>query len=159
MSSNEDRLVELTDDGAVSRLHAELDDAGAGSGAVVSELAAAADRSLFTDGFAFEEERVKGSLDELLVTLVGARTSETHGQQLIEDLSEEFDTRLSPGTVYPRLHDLCDEGLLEQRELVRTKEYEISDEEAARELVSESARQHIALGLAFQAALEDGDFS
>ena len=40
MSSNEDRLVELTDDGAVSRLHAELDDAGAGSGAVVSELAA-----------------------------------------------------------------------------------------------------------------------
>ncbi|PSQ17870.1 PadR family transcriptional regulator [Halobacteriales archaeon QS_8_69_73] len=140
MSSNEDRLVELTDDGAVSRLHAELDDAGAGSGAVVSE-------------------RVKGSLDELLVTLVGARTSETHGQQLIEDLSEEFDTRLSPGTVYPRLHDLCDEGLLEQRELVRTKEYEISDQEAARELVSESARQHIALGLAFQAALEDGDFS
>ncbi|PSQ33040.1 PadR family transcriptional regulator [Halobacteriales archaeon QS_9_70_65] len=132
MSSNEDRLVELTDDGAVSRLHAELDDAGAGSGAVVSELAAAADRSLFTDG---------------------------HGQQLIEDLSEEFDTRLSPGTVYPRLHDLCDEGLLEQRELVRTKEYEISDEEAAQELVSESARQHIALGLAFQAALEDGDFS
>ena len=150
--------MELTDDGAISRLHAELDDAGAGSGAAVSELVAA-DRSLFTDGFAFEEERVKGSLDELLVTLVGARTSETHGQQLIEDLSEEFDTRLSPGTVYPRLHDLCDEGLLEQRELVRTKEYEINDEEAARELVSESARQHIALGLAFQAALEDGDFS
>ena len=158
MSSDEDRLVELTDDGAVSRLHAELDDAGAGSGAVVSELTAA-DRSLFTDGFAFEEERVKGSLDELLVTLVGSRTSETHGQQLIEDLSEEFDTRLSPGTVYPRLHDLCDEGLLEQRELVRTKEYEISDEETAQKLVSESARQHIALGLAFQAALEDGDFS
>ena len=150
--------MELTDDGAISRLHAELDDAGAGSGAAVSELVAA-DRSLFTDGFAFEEERVKGSLDELLVTLVGARTSETHGQQLIEDLSEEFDTRLSPGTVYPRLHDLCDEGLLEQRELVRTKEYEISDEETAQELVSESARQHIALGLAFQAALEDGDFS
>ena len=151
--------MELTDDGAVSRLHAELDDTGAGSGAVVSELAAAADRSLLTDGFAFEEERVKGSLDELLVTLVGARTSETHGQQLIEDLSGEFDTRLSPGTVYPRLHDLCDEGLLERRELVRTKEYEISDEEAARKLVSESARQHIALGLAFQAALENGDFS
>ncbi len=159
MSSNDDRLVELTDDGAVSRLHTELDDAGAGSGAVVSELAATADRSLLTDQFAFDEERVKGSLDQLLVALVGARTSETHGQQLIEDLSEEFDTRLSPGTVYPRLHDLCDEGLLERRELVRTKEYDIDDEAAAEEMISESARQHIALGLAFQSALEDGDFS
>jgi len=142
----------------LARLRAELDGGSETDEAELSAIASTADRSLFEDGFSFQEERVKGSLDELLVMLAGVRSSETHGKQLIEDLDEQFDTALSPGTVYPRLHDLCDEGVLERRELVRTKEYTIADPASARATLAESARQHLALGLAFKAALEQGDF-
>jgi DNA-binding PadR family transcriptional regulator len=142
----------------LARLRAELDDGNASDEAALSAIASTADRSLFPDQFTFNEDRVKGSLDELLVMLAGVRSSETHGKQLIEDLDEQFDTPLSPGTVYPRLHELCDEGVLDRRELVRTKEYTINDPEQARATIAESARQHLALGLAFKAALDHGDF-
>jgi DNA-binding PadR family transcriptional regulator len=66
-----------------------------------------------------------------------------------------FDTRLSPGTLYPQLHELEDEGLLTVQELVRTKEYRVDDEEALAERVTAAAEQHLALGLFFHAALED----
>ena len=142
----------------VSQLRGELDGGTTCDEATVSAIASTADRSVFPDGFSFREERVKASLDELLVMLAGVRSSETHGKQLIDDLDEQFDTSLSPGTVYPRLHDLCDDGVLERRELVRTKEYEITDPAEARATIAESARQHLALGLAFKAALEQGEF-
>ena len=145
------------DDTSLSSLCAELSGPDAGDAATVADIASTADRSLFSDRFTFDEDRIKGSLDELLMVLVGVRSSGTHGTQLIEDLDEQFDTRLSTGTVYPRLHDLCDEGVLERRELVRTKEYSISDTDDLRETVAESARQHLALGLAFKAALEESD--
>ncbi|WP_254837784.1 PadR family transcriptional regulator [Natronomonas marina] len=149
-----------TDSVSLSSLRAEMDGTvDADDETAVSEIASAADRSVLSEEFSFQEERIKGSLDELLVVLAGVRSSDTHGKQLIEDLDDQFDTSLSPGTVYPRLHDLCDEGVLERRELVRTKEYTIDDPEAARETIAESARQHLALGLAFKAALEEGDFA
>jgi DNA-binding PadR family transcriptional regulator len=65
---------------------------------------------------------------------------------------------LSPGTVYPRLHELCDEDVLEQRELVKTKEYTLDDAEAAESSVAAAARQHLALGMVLRAALEKGEF-
>ncbi len=161
MSSNGSQLRDVStspDSVDLARLRAELDGNDRSDETSLSDIASTADRSLFEDGFTFSEERVKGSLDDLLVMLAGVRSSETHGKQLIEDLDEQFDTPLSPGTVYPRLHDLCDDGVLERRELVRTKEYTISDPESARATLAESARQHLALGLAFKAALEQGDF-
>ena len=78
--------------------------------------------------------------------------------QLLDDLAQEFDTILSPGTVYPRLHDLCDQNVLEQRELVKTKEYTLDDAATAEQTVAEAARQHLALGMVLRAALEQGDF-
>ena len=143
---------------SLSRLQAELDEAGADAGTAVGDIVSEVDSTLFDGGFSFQEDRIKGSLDELLVMLTAVRSSETHGKRLIDDLDEEFDTKLSPGTVYPRLHDLCDDGPLERRELVRTKEYTIDDGAAARDTVASAARQHLALGLAFGAALEKGDF-
>jgi hypothetical protein len=142
----------------LSRLRAELDGGSSSDEAALSSIASTADRSLIPEEFTFSEERVKGSLADLLVMLAGVRSSDTHGKQLIEDLDEQFDTPLSPGTVYPRLHELCDDGVLDRRELVRTKEYIINDPEQARATIAASARQHLALGLAFKAALEQGDF-
>lgn len=145
----------------VSQLRAELSGTGQSEepGTAVSEVVGDVETSLFgEEAFAFEETHIKSSLDELLVSLVALRDSDTHGKQLLDDLAQEFDTILSPGTVYPRLHDLCDEDVLEQRELVKTKEYTLDDTAAAKSSVAAAARQHLALGMVLRAALESGDF-
>ena len=129
------------------------------SGTAVAETVAEVEASLFgSEQFSYEETHIKSSLDELLVSLVALRDADTHGKQLLDDLGEQFDTMLSPGTVYPRLHELCGEGLLDQRELVKTEEYVLDDPDDARSAVAAAARQHLALGMLFRAALEEGDF-
>jgi len=145
----------------VSQLRAELDGAGRAEdpGTAASEVVSEVETSLFGgESFAFGETYVKSSLDELLMSLIALRTADTHGKQLLDDLGQEFDTVLSPGTVYPRLHELCDSGALEQRELVKTKEYTLDDADSAHDSVAEAARQHLALGMVLQAALEEGSF-
>ncbi|WP_256028864.1 helix-turn-helix transcriptional regulator [Natronomonas aquatica] len=128
-------------------------------GTAVSETVSEVETSLFgAEQFSYDEDHIKSSLDELLVSLIALRDSDTHGKQLLDDLAEEFDTMLSPGTVYPRLHELCESGLLDQRELVKTKEYVLDDPEDTRSKVAAAARQHLALGMVFRAALEEGDF-
>ena len=132
------------------------DDAdGTGEGrseAIVAEATAGLDTG---EGFTFVEQLVKESLDELLVVLVAVRDGGAHGKGLMADLADVFDVRLSPGTVYPKLHDLEEEGILEVHELVRTKEYRIDDPEAARGLVERAFEQHFALGTVFDRALEE----
>jgi DNA-binding PadR family transcriptional regulator len=98
---------------------------------------------------------VKGDLGEILLTLVAGRSSETNGKRLMEDLSRVFGAELSPGTVYPKLHDFEEEDLLERHELVRTKEYQLDDPEACRERITQEMRQHLVLGLFYYRALED----
>ncbi len=145
----------------VSQLRAELNGTGQTDepGTAVSEVVSEVESSLFgDDSFSFEETHVKSSLDELLLSLVALRTADTHGKQLLDDLAQEFDTILSPGTVYPRLHDLCDQEVLEQRELVKTKEYTLDNADLAKRNVAAAARQHLALGMVLRAALEQGDF-
>jgi hypothetical protein len=107
------------------------------------------------DGFDFREELVKESLDELLIVLVAISDGSTHGKGLMGDLADVFGVRLSPGTVYPKLHDLEEEGILEMHELVRTKEYRLADSEAARDRVETALKQHFALGTVFNRTLED----
>lgn len=144
----------------VERLCADIDEATTEeTGTPVSRVVDEAKSTLFGDErFNFEESQVKASLDELLLSLVAMRSTDTHGKQLLDDLAGQFDTVLSPGTVYPRLHELCDEGTLQQRELVKTKEYTLDDREMARAKVAAAARQHLAMGMVFHAALEQGDF-
>jgi hypothetical protein len=145
----------------VSQLRAELNGTGQTEepGTAASEIVSEVETSLFgSDTFAFEEPHVKSSLDELLLSLVALRTADTHGKQLLDDLAQEFDTILSPGTVYPRLHELCDADVLEQRELVNTKEYTLDDADSARSSVAAAARQHLALGMVLRAALDRGEF-
>jgi hypothetical protein len=113
-------------------------------------------QSLF-DGseFAFDESTVKGNLEEILLVLVAHRSSNTNGKSLMGDLTAIFGTRLSPGTVYPQLHELEDDGVLRVQELVRTKEYEIDDPDALAERVSAAMEQHLTLGLFLRAALDE----
>jgi DNA-binding PadR family transcriptional regulator len=106
-------------------------------------------------GFRFEESLVKENLDEILLLLVAHRSSDTHGKSLMGDLATIFNTRLSPGTVYPQLHDLENDGLLTVQELVRTKEYQIEKKEELAEQVTSAMEQHLALGLFYQAALAE----
>jgi DNA-binding PadR family transcriptional regulator len=143
----------------VSRLCAELDDESRTNDPAVSDVVAEVESALLdADSFTFQKDHFKSSLDELLLALVALRSSDTHGKQLLDDLEAELDADLSPGTVYPRLHGLCDEDLLERRELVRTKEYTLADGSAAHERVSEAARQHLALGLFLRTAADRADF-
>lgn len=112
------------------------------------------DESLMPTEFEFDEELVKHDLSALLVPLV-ADSDGANGKQLMETLEETFDTTVSPGTAYPLLHDLEAEDVFEMRELVRTKEYVVGDEELARERVEAAMRQHLSLGFFLYSALEE----
>lgn len=104
--------------------------------------------------FPFDDETVKQNLDEILVALIALRDG-THGKALIDDLSRLFDAELSPGTVYPRLHDIESEGLLSMHELVRTKEYSIADSGTARDRIERVMYHHLALGLFLHDSLDE----
>jgi hypothetical protein len=144
---------------SVEQLYRELTDADPVSGDAGNqskEVVDAVTDQLFPGRrFRFDEELVKNSLDELLLVLVALRDGDTHGKGLMEDLSQVFDARLSPGTVYPRLHELEADDLLEMHELVRTKEYRIDDDEDTRTRIEDAMQQHLALGFVFYSALDE----
>jgi hypothetical protein len=120
----------------------------------VTAALSAALQTLFGDEeFQFDEEMVKANLESILVTLVALQEQGTHGKALMGDLATLFDAQLSPGTVYPSLHDLEDQDVFRMHEMVRTKEYRIQNDERAREIVAEAMYQHLAMGLFFQQAL------
>jgi hypothetical protein len=101
--------------------------------------------ALPTDVVDFQEDIVKENLDEILLMLISLR-GETHGKELISDLTRLFDAQLSPGTVYPSLHQLEEEEILKMHKKVRTKEYSIDDEREVRETVERTMVQHLAFG-------------
>lgn len=118
--------------------------------AVIAETA----NTIYEDAtLSIDEGLVKESLPELLTALIKLRTGETHGKGVMEDLARFFGADLSPGTVYPELHELKEEGVLSVHELVQTKEYSVEDVDAARETVEAGMAQHLALGLVFHRAL------
>lgn len=105
--------------------------------------------------FAFDDKLVAHSLDELLLAIIAKRDRDTNGNALIRVLEELFDSRVSPGTVYPALHDMDDEDLLEMFELVRSKEYRIADSGGATARMEAAAQQHLALGLFLYRAAQE----
>ena|GEM_PF-756435 len=104
---------------------------------------------------AIDESLVTESLDEILLALIASSNDETHGTGLMDELDRLFDAQLSPGTVYPRLHELDSEGLLEMHELVQTKQYSISDDPAARDRIERAVYRHLAIGMFLHASLDD----
>ncbi len=116
-------------------------------------LSSVMERLAVDESFGFDDEIVKQNLDEILIALIALRDG-THGKALIDDLSRLFDAQLSPGTVYPRLHDIEDDDVLSMHELVRTKEYSVADESAARSQIEGAMYHHLALGLFLHDSLE-----
>lgn len=110
---------------------------------------------LFGEHFRFDEDIVKHSLEELLIALVAVNDSNTHGKSLMEDISLVFDSRLSPGTVYPALHALEEDGTLEQHKLVRTKVYDIGDSEMSMKRLEETMKQHLSVAMTLYSVLQE----
>jgi len=100
------------------------------------------------------EAAVTQSLDEILLALIALRDDETHGTGLMEDMARVFDVQPSPGTVYPRLHDLEADGTLERHDLVQTKQYSIDDGDTAAASIERAMYQHLAIGMFLQTALD-----
>lgn len=142
----------------VDRLRRELGLPGDEEGpeATGGKLLSAAENVLGSEAPAgVSTDRLRSDLDELLLALVAVREGGTHGKGLIDGIEELFGATLSPGTVYPHLHDLADEGVLTTHELVRCKEYRLDDPAGANERVAAAARQHLALGLFLRAAADE----
>ncbi|EMA32389.1 PadR family transcriptional regulator [Halobiforma nitratireducens] len=119
----------------------------------LDDLLARVEETLPYDDVSFDEALIKANLDEVLLVLI-ALHGETHGKQLLADLSHGFDASLSPGTVYPALHDLEEEDVLSMHAKVQTKEYSIADEEYVHETVERTMVQHLSFGLLLYAFLE-----
>lgn len=74
-------------------------------------------------------------LDELIIAIL-FRCEEANGMDIIREFTHQFGVQFSPGTVYPHLHSLEEEGILARRECVQTKEYRVDDSDAAREYLT-----------------------
>ncbi|KMT45730.1 PadR family transcriptional regulator [Halostagnicola sp. A56] len=116
------------------------------------ELMAQVNDVLQTNDVHFEDTLVKENLDEVLLVLISLH-GETHGKELLTDLNRLFETELSPGTVYPRLHALEEDDVLSMRSEIRTKEYAVANEKQVRSTVEETMVQHLAFGLLLYAFL------
>jgi hypothetical protein len=117
-------------------------------------LSSVMERLAVEDSFGFDDEIVKQNLDEILIALIALRDG-THGKALIDDLSRLFEAQLSPGTVYPRLHEIEGDDVLSMHELVRTKEYSVDDSDAARDQIEQAMYHHLALGLFLHDSLDE----
>lgn len=89
------------------------------------------------------DQLVKAYLDEVLMVLIAARGGAC-GQELIQDLYR-LGCGLSPGTVYPHLHDLADEDILEMHEQCRTKQFTIRNHDEVEQLIRDTFRDLEAL--------------
>ena len=126
----------------------------AGQSAISASLLTAASEALDDGDAAVDDGLVTQSLDAILLAMIVSAADETHGTGLMAELASTFDASVSPGTVYPRLHDLEAEGTLLMHELVQTKQYLIDDRARARSTIEAAARQHFVLGLYLSASLD-----
>lgn len=117
-------------------------------------LRSSVDEALGDGGVTVDNGLVTESLDEILLAMIASSSAETHGTGLMNELERRFDVQLSPGTVYPRLHDLDEDGTLEVHELVQTKQYSIDDRSDAKSQIERAMHQHLAMGMFLQAALD-----
>lgn len=134
-------------DGLRSELAAGSD-VGTGLGGTLGGI-----RKGVTDGsFEFDKSYIKQDLEEVVLSII-TMEGMTHGKGVMEALSEWFDSEFSSGTVYPSLHDMEGRGMLERHDLVRTKQYDIADEEAALDRLESAMDQHRTMAAFLEAVL------
>lgn len=98
------------------------------------------------DNIDYDDKIVKTVLDEVILMLILSRNM-ANGQEIISDIHKTFNTQLSPGTVYPVLHNLADDDILEKKDFVRTKEYEVKDRSDVAGELNRKATQMLMVGL------------
>lgn len=76
------------------------------------------------------DEIVTEHIDEILLPLIAVHDGAC-GKKLLQDIRRVFGTDLSPGTVYPHLTQLADDGILEMKKLSKRKVYTLADPDAA----------------------------
>lgn len=101
-----------------------------------------------------DRDIARSSIEEVILVLVALR-GDTNGNQVRSDLETVLENTWSPATVYDRLHRFDDEGLLEMRELVRTKQYTVSDAEAVRDDLQTAMQHHLNMAALFHAGLDE----
>jgi DNA-binding PadR family transcriptional regulator len=77
---------------------------------------------------------VKGNLEAVLLAYLMEQPRT--GMELIEDLRRDFGVGLSMGRIYPLLHRLQKEGVLDSRRGPRLVVYRVSDRTAVRRRIS-----------------------
>lgn len=100
------------------------------------------------------DEIVTEHIDAILLLLIAVRDGAC-GKELLQDIRRLFGTDLSPGTVYPHLSDLADDGILEMQKLSKRKVYRLSDPDAALTRVDHAADQLLLFSFVLKAALTD----
>lgn len=93
----------------------------------------------------FEGDTLKKSikdwcLEEILVMLIDNQGGAS-GKELMTLLNETFIVELSSSTVYPKLHELEERGVLKVHKHVRTKEYSIKDEDSTNDMIHSKIKQ------------------
>lgn len=88
---------------------------------------------------ALEKDPVRSVLDDVALAIV-ARRQPVSGKEVIDALNEHG-LYFSPGTVYPTLHDMRDEGVLDVREVTKEKLYTVADSEDADERLLDATRE------------------
>ncbi len=98
------------------------------------------------------EKNIIAELDDILVLLIAVRNGAC-GKELLQDLRRLFGADLSPGTVYPHLTGLADEGMLAMSELKTRKVYRIADTEAAFDQVEPAVNRFLTFAIVLKALL------
>ncbi|MGM0404792.1 MAG: response regulator [Thermoplasmatota archaeon] len=93
----------------------------------------------------FDQESLRDSiknwcLEEILLLLIQIKQGAT-GKELMSMLNDTFIIDLSSSIVYPKLHDLEENGILTVQEHIRTKEYKIKDREEAKNKIVKKLTQ------------------
>jgi len=122
--------------------------------AIPESMLASVIQDIADGDLAVDDGLVTQSLDEILLAIIALSDDETHGTGLMEALSRLFDAQLSPGTVYPRLHDLEADDTLTVHELVQTKQYSIQDAETSASKIEQAAYKHFVVGMFLHASLD-----
>jgi len=84
-------------------------------------------------------------LPSVLTTLIENHDTDPFGKQLLADIKTLYGVELSTGHIYPTLHQLEDDDILDSYELESKRHYRINDSEAAHELITTSQHELTAL--------------
>jgi hypothetical protein len=103
----------------------------------------------------FDAGIVKQNLDDIALMAAVLGPEGVYGKELLEAMTRAFGHPLSPGTVYPVLHELNDDELFQQDQSGKSKSYTVLDEAAVAPRLQDAASQHLVLGTMLERAARD----